>query len=301
MKNENPTPPGAPADLSEVLRRQAEELARLSRQLSGTVPGPGLTPSVEREVGAEKPPVQTWMPPVKAGPVAGESALPVLASDPALSADSLPVLDAFRQFLDEERRRTRRRMVRLMLAGGGLVVAAVAVLAWVFTRSLDETRRNLQVTQMKASQMAADQAKRVGQVSLTTSNLERRLTVERQKVQSVVVAATNLQKTLEAESARHEQTRAVLESTIREQQEEIQRLHDMLTTLEIDNALLMGSVRELQGEGDARIEEEPELLPVMAQPSWMPEGAWVAPVAPPPPASTDTPAGARVPIRLPNP
>jgi hypothetical protein len=274
----------------------------LSRQLSGTGPGPIPLSAEEREGGADKPPVQSWMPPVKASSAGGgESALPVLASDPSLSADSLPVLDAFRQFLDEERRRTRRRMIRLMVIGGGVVLAAVGVLAWAFTRSLGETRRNLQATQVTASQIAADHAQRVGQVSQTTSNLERRLIAERQKVQSVAVAATNLHKIFEVESARQAQTRTVLESTIREQQDEIQLLREMLTTLEIDNALLMGSVRELQGEGDEREEEETEAVSFRPTPDWMPSGAWVAPVPPPPPPASDTPAGARVPIRLPNP
>ncbi len=296
--------PGGLTDISQLLQRQAEELSRLSQQLSGTNSAPGTPPGGERPFGAEKPPVQTWPLPVKTVPVGDHSShLPILASDPALSADSLPVLDAFREFLEEERRRTRRRMIRLMTAGGLIILGIMGVVAWGIDRSIRQTRHDLQITQVKASQLATEQAEQVGQVSLTASNLERRMLVERQKVQSVAMAATNLQKMVEAEKIRNDQVRSQTAETMNDQQEEIQRLKEMITTLEIDNALLTGSLKELRGEGDAMEKEAPELA-LPADEIRLPDGAWIAPLPARPMAPTtayDLLPGTRVPVRLPNP
>jgi len=300
--SKNDTTPNGMSDISKLLQKQAEELSRLSQQLSGTTSATGTPPGGERNFGAEKPPVQTWSVPVKTVP-AGESQLPVLASDPALSADSLPVLDAFRQFLEEERRRTRRRMIRLMVVGGLIVLGIMGIVAWGIDQSIRQTRHDLHLTQMKASQLATVQAEQVGQVSLTASNLERRMIVERQKVQSVAVAATNLQKIVEAEKLQNDLARGQTKETINDQQEEIQRLKELVTTLEIDNALLTGSIKDLKGEGDAAPEVK---VPDEARPTddvRLPDGAWVTPlpVRPVPPTSApDSLPGARVPVRLPN-
>jgi hypothetical protein len=288
-------------DISQLLQRQAEELSRLSQQISGTASAPGGPSGGDRNFGAEKPPVQTWPIPVKAGP-ANESQLPMLASDPSLSADSLPVLDAFRQFLEEERRRTRRRMIRLMTVGGLIVLGIMGVVAWGIDRSVRQTRRDLQVTQVKASQLATEQAEQVGKVSMTASNLERRMILERQRVQSVAVAATNLQKIVEAEKIRNDQIRGQTAETIGDQQAEIQRLKEMITSLEIDNALLTGSIKDLQGEGDSGEKATPDVT-VSSDEIRLPDGAWITPLpahpAAPLPASDSLP-GSRVPVRLPN-
>lgn len=296
---------GGLSDVSQLLRRQAEELSRLSQQLSGAAPSAGTAVPVDRTPSAEKPPVQTWMPPGKppfAAVGGGESHLPVLASDPALSADSLPVLDAFRQFLDEERRRTRRRMIRLMAGGAVIILGIMAVVAWGIDRSIRQTRHELQITQQKTSQLATAQADQVGKVSLTASNLERRISYERLKVQSV---ATNLQKMVEAEKQRSDQVLNRTAATMTDQQEEIQRLKEMIATLEIDNALLMGSIKELKGEGDAAPQQPG--LPVglnRAEEFPLPDGAWIAPLPEPsmaPSPAYETLPGARVPVRLPKP
>jgi hypothetical protein len=211
-------------------------------------------------------------------------------------------LDAFRQFLEEERRRTRRRMIRLMTVGGLIVLGIMGVVAWGIDRSVRQTRRDLQVTQVKASQLATEQAEQVGKVSMTASNLERRMILERQRVQSVAVAATNLQKIVEAEKIRNDQIRGQTAETIGDQQAEIQRLKEMITSLEIDNALLTGSIKDLQGEGDSGEKATPDAAG-SADEIRLPDGAWITPLPPPsaaPLPASDSLPGSRVPVRLPN-
>jgi hypothetical protein len=178
----------------------------------------------------------------------------------------------------------------------------MGVVAWGIDQSIRQTRHDLQLTQMKASQLATAQAAQVGQVSLTASNLEQRMVVERQKVQSVAVAATNLQKIVEAEKLQNDLARGQTAETINDQQEEIQRLKELVTTLEIDNALLTGSIKDLKGEGDAA-SDRPSNEERAAEDLRLPDGAWITPlpVRPvAPTATSDSLPGARVPVRLPS-
>ena len=84
-------------NLTEILRLQAETLARMtSRMGAGVPPDP---PAARLPQGAR------FADDDEDDDATGNSALPVLARDPSVSGESLPVLNTFRKFLADERRR----------------------------------------------------------------------------------------------------------------------------------------------------------------------------------------------------
>jgi hypothetical protein len=101
--------------LTEVLRLQAEALSRISERMSGA----GLS-----QAAGKVPPPN----PLKSNHFEAGVNLPALSGDPALKEESLPVLNSFKQFLEQERRRGRKRLMWGLL---GFTVAIAGVLALV--------------------------------------------------------------------------------------------------------------------------------------------------------------------------
>ena len=148
------------------------------------------------------------------------------ADDDALSPDSMPVLNAFREFLDVERRRSRNRVIALsafftvlLLAviGGGLVAARIF---W------KRTRAELQVQQSRVELVRV----------VTESNL-----------QTFAAAATDqLARAIASDKAAIGDARSQLDRRTQESSNEVARLRETLEGLEVENAMLAYSVRDIR-------------------------------------------------------
>lgn len=239
--------------LSEVIRRHAEELSRISGRLAHDavnvsahgIPEPPSTPSPRpwQETGA-KPPVQTET----IFNFRGESAntLPARAADAAaLSSDSLPVLTAFREFLEQERQRARQRTIRLGLAmiaaSAALVVGGLLAGHWYVRR----TRTKIEAGQVRieAARKATDN--RLVQYADKTVVLERTIARDRQELRSVAGVASNLNRVIAADKMAVAKTQAELTELLVAQAAEMEKLRDAFTTLEIENATLSGNLKNM--------------------------------------------------------
>jgi hypothetical protein len=211
--------PTAP-DLNEVLRLQAVALARMSERMN------------MHQSGAARP-----LPPVqdRTG-----SCLPMLASDVALSEDSMPVLSAFREFLDQERRRTRARILWISLLFVVLFSASAAVLVWMGREHIQELRADIGTANRKveASRERADaEIRKISErANQSATVLKRDLNSSMTQAQSVL--ASNLNTKLQRSDA------------------EMDLLKDKLSALEIENAVLVGRLREALERAEALQLEE---------------------------------------------
>jgi len=145
----------------------------------------------------------------------------IRAGDTALDEDDLPVLTAFREFLEAERRRTRRqirRLIALFIAGFALVAAGGT---WLV---------RLWVLQLEA-RLETEKVQTLVRQAETTSNLQ---TVARTAV------------ALKREVAESAQKSAAVEADLARQREEVARLLDSLRALEVENALLERAVRRME-------------------------------------------------------
>jgi hypothetical protein len=198
---------------------------------------------------------------------ADQSGSIIRAGDEALEED-LPVLNAFRQFLDAERRRARRQLITMItvftvvlagLAGGG---------AWFLRHTLERMETGI----------AADKIRQQEERLVTVSNL-----------QTVAKAAVSLRKdVLDTRTAT-----SALQDKVKDSFSELDRLLDTITTLELQNATLQRSVRKLDPPPEKAPAPEPpdafESLPPAPPPAAVPkletmrEPARPAPAAEPPP------------------
>jgi hypothetical protein len=183
----------------------------------------------------------------------------IRAGDEALE-DDLPVLNAFRQFLDAERRRARRQLLTLIavfsvvlagLAGGGF---------WFVRKSLHQVAAGIETEKIRYEEDRL----------ATVSNL-----------QNVAKVAVNLKKdVLETRS-----TSSQLQEKVKEQSGELTRLLDTITTLEIQNSTLQRSVLLLdktRDEESAQAEQERFFMPAAPlRPAPVPGIGPVQPAAPP--------------------
>ncbi len=185
----------------------------------------------------------------------------IRSGDEALDEDSLPVLNAFRQFLDAERRRAKRQML-LLIAGFVVVLASLAGgggwYIWHVLRRVE--------TGMESDKVRSEEDRLV-----VISNL-----------QNVARAAVTLKKDV----LDTRKTSAVLQDQVAEQSGELSKLLDTITTLEIQNSKLQRSMRKLDvvREGGAF---RPALEPAMpAEPPALGVDSGVAGALPPPAVST---------------
>ncbi len=205
--------------LTEVLRLQAEALSRISERMAGH---PG---AAEAAGSAAVPPV--------ADPPRGGVHLPVLAGDPTLGEDSLPVLNSFKRFLDEERRRTRKKMI------WGLAVFGVvlAVTLTVIVRAGNDRVRELK-----------------NDISLAGDQLRKSRVESEEKIKKVEAVATQVAGQTAAQM-RKDITRNILwahsvissnmTSELSGRDGDMERLKDRVVELEAENAMLSRQLGDL--------------------------------------------------------
>lgn len=197
----------------------------------------------------------------------------IRTGDEALDED-MPVLNAFRQFLDQERRRARRQMIGLIALFSVLLLGLAGAGGWYVRTLLRRMGDDLETTKIRQEEARL----------ATVSNL-----------QTVATTAISLKKdVIDTRKASVQ-----LREKVQEQSGELGKLLDTITTLEIQNSKLQRSVRMLdtdREEAPYRKELEPaaapepdlpELIPRMIAPPTAPD-----PVAPPP--ATVSPAGERI-------
>lgn len=208
--------------LSEILRLQAVALARMSERMTAHQTGdPGApSPVPEQRVADER----------------REAHLPVLASDAALSDESLPVLNTFKKFLEAERRRARRRVVWVSLSLALGFAVALVLLVRVGRERIGDLRRDIGLanTQLKDARTEANEELR--RLSTQTETQIRRVAEssasQNQDIWRNVVSAQSL-------------LSSNLSSRLGGRDAELDQLREKVSALEIENAMLAGKLKEL--------------------------------------------------------
>ncbi|MEI6564651.1 MAG: hypothetical protein WCO42_10145 [bacterium] len=207
------------AGLTEVLRLQAEALSRISERMAGLPHSTGDTPP---------------QPLVQAGAAAGGGAnLPALAGDRALNEDSLPVLNSFKKFLDQERRRGRRRMLWALL-GFTLVFASVlAVIVWLSSERVKEIKADIRQTGARLDRSKEAAEFEIQKVASKADQAAARnaLAMRSDITRNILWAHSALSSNMTTELSGRDS--------------EIERLKEKVSSLEIDNAMLTGQVTDL--------------------------------------------------------
>jgi len=207
--------------LTEVLRLQAEALSRISERMAG-----------KHEPQADSPTgMHSHHPHLE--PPRDASHLPVLAGDPALGEDSLPVLNSFKKFLDQERRHTRKRMLWALAAF--TVVFAVVLTAIVLTGNdrVRELKTGLSQAGTLVEQTrrdANDKMKRIEEqtaLAATQNVSQMRKDITRNILWAHSVISSNMSAELTGRDG------------------EMDRMKEKLSELEIANAMLARRVSEL--------------------------------------------------------
>ena len=199
-------------DLNEILRLQAVALARMSERINAqyTSPVKALPPLQERS-GLH---------------------MPILTSDAALSEDSMPVLNAFREFLDQERRRTRARILWISLLFAVLFAASVAAILWLGRERLQELRADIGVANRKVDasrERASDEIKKISETATRSVTAMKR---DMSMAQSAIVSNLN--------------------DKLQNRDVETELLKEKLSNLEIENAMLIGRMRDSADRAEAR-------------------------------------------------
>lgn len=206
--------------LTEVLRLQAEALSRISERMADA-----------RGVHGD---ISQGIPSPSHEPAREQVHLPARASDPALTEESLPVLNSFKKFLDQERRRSRQRMLWILF-GFSIIIAGVLA---IIVRVSDERARALESdivqAKAKAEQARAETGQELRQMGEKAS----------------IMAAQN------ASQMRKDITRNILwahsmissnvNSEFSGRDNDIERLKDKVSSLEIENAMVSRKVMELE-------------------------------------------------------
>lgn len=222
----------------------------------------------------------------------------IRAGDEALDEESLPVLNAFRQFLEAERRRARRQMT-ILIAAFSLVLAGVAGGGgWYVWNTLKRVENGVETGQVQSEQARLE----------TVSNLQ---------------AVARVAVTLKKDVLDTRKTSVVLQDKVSEQAAELGKLLDTITSLELDNARLQRTMKKINTTRETDLfgprleprppEEPPERNPEARAEPPEPSSRSAAPPPPArpveaaPPPARETPAGpdgvspGGVPYRLPLP
>ncbi len=209
--------------LTEVLRLQAEALSRISERMSGAR-------GASQESGPAKAPAPAQAQPAEPQ---GGAHLPALSRDPALNQDSLPVLNSFKKFLDDERRQSRRRILWMTL---GLTVAfsgALAGIVWLNSESVNGVRSNIiqeREKSEKARQSAAAAIKRV----------------ETQAAQATAQTASTMRKDITRNILwAHSVISSNVNTELSGRDGEFDRLKEKISVLEVENTMLTRKLNEL--------------------------------------------------------
>ena len=198
-------------NLTEVLRLQAETLSRIAERMAGPQAGTG-GPAL--------------LPPPRGEPTGTH--LPALADDPSLSSESLPVLNAFRKFLDAERRRARQRILWTTLIFAVVLAGALAAIVYLGRSHVDELKSDIRF----ANQNTAEFKKELADQAVADAEFKKRMAdtasgLKHDVGRSFVAAQSNLTSQMSARDA------------------EIERMRDTISSLQIENAMLVGQVKDV--------------------------------------------------------
>ncbi len=199
--------------LTEILRLQAEALSRISERMTDSrgdqaeIPSGFSTPAHE--------------------PIRDPGHLPVRAGDPALNEESLPVLNSFKKFLDQERQRSRKRMFWIL---AGFLIGIFGVLG-IIVRTNQERAKALEADIFNTRFKAGQEIKQLGEKTtlMATQNANQmRKDITRNVLWAHSVISSNLNVELSGRDS------------------DIDRLKDKLSSLEIENAMVARKVMELE-------------------------------------------------------
>ncbi len=205
--------------LTEVLRLQAEALSRISERMAGS----GFGQS------AGKAPPQSQ----KKEPSQDGFNLPVLAGDPSLKEESLPVLNSFKQFLEQERRRGRKRLMWGLL---GFTVAFSGVL--VILIQMNREQELALKTDIQRTSTRLDRSQQMAEAELKK--------VADKAAQSVANQAATIRTDITRNILwAHSALASNMNSELNGRDGEIERLKEKVSTLEVDNTMLARKVAEL--------------------------------------------------------
>ena len=203
--------PGGVGGLTEILKLQAEALARMS----------------ERMAGQQAPPLSG--PPLALPPRFDGTGghLPIMAGDPAMSEEGLPVLSAFRKFLETERRKARRRFVWMSVLFAILMGGVLAAAAYLWSNRVRELRSDIAGVRTEAAEAkvaaqvrtdAGEKAQRVAEIAVkSVSDVKNNLSAAQSNLAAEVVSRSG----------------------------EIDRLKEMISSLQLENAVLISQVNAL--------------------------------------------------------
>jgi hypothetical protein len=150
---------------------------------------------------------------------ADQSGSIIRAGDEALEED-LPVLNAFRQFLDAERRRARRQMIIMITVFTVILVGMAVGGTWFVRKALSRMETGIESDKVRFEEDRL----------ATVSNL-----------QTVAKVAVSLKKdVLDTRT-----TSSVLQEKVKKQSGELDKLLDTISTLEIQNSTLQRAMRLL--------------------------------------------------------
>lgn len=199
--------------LSEVLRLQAMALARMSeRMASRPEAGPAALPA----------------------PRTGDH-LPMLADDPSLTDESLPVLNTFRRFLDAERRRARRRALWVALGFGVVLLVVLGVGAWAGRDRIRELR---------------------AEIGAANQRLDETRQKTEEKTSLAVAAAASLKEDLrKGLLSSHSLLSSNMNTRLEGRDAELEQLKEKLSAMEIENALLIAKLNDL-ADTTKRLQED---------------------------------------------
>jgi hypothetical protein len=148
----------------------------------------------------------------------------VLSGD-AVTAESLPVLNALREFIEMERRRTRNRMIALGATFIVLFLIAAAAGFWMARRHWERMRQEFAAERQESQAVIWRTESNVAEVAVTTDRLRTEFTRER-------------------ESSRHAESQLV--ARVAGSTEEVRGMKDTVAALEIENAMLNYTVRDIR-------------------------------------------------------
>ena len=231
-------------DLAEVIRLQAEALARISGKMAGHRSGGaetrgGTGPRGPARGRSEEGDVLLSL---RSGGQ-GES-LPALADDPALSAESMPVLNAFRKFLDAERRRTRARMIQTWVLLACVILGILAVAFVVGRRRLAGIASDVQAQRDFVNQSRTETEVEVRRVNWVVQELQARNAAADADLKRMRDSALQLRQEM-TNQVLSVQTQLVLRLE-KQTSELLDGMNDKLTSLQIENAMLQNALKDLQ-------------------------------------------------------
>lgn len=203
--------------LTEVLRLQAEALSRISERMAG----------MNQAAGKSQPPL-----PGKDHHDEGVN-LPVLAGDPSLSEESLPVLNSFKQFLEQERRRGRKRFMWGLLGFTVVFSSVLAVIVWTNSERVHALKTDIlrNSTRLDRSQQDAEvELRKVA--DKTAQSVAKNAAAMRSDITRNILWA-------------HSTLASNMTTELTDRDSEITRLKEKVSTLEVENTLLTRQVAEL--------------------------------------------------------